>query len=221
MRACTSWCRAARPGKARRSRREERRRVVEAGRRSGRRARAGARRRRRLRHARGDRGGARRWPTRAPQGILSVTPYYNKPTQEGLYQHYRAIAEQHAAADRRLQRAGPHRLQRRARHARPPRRRSQHRRRQGSVGEHGADLRGLPRVPADFLVLSGDDAIDAAGDGGGRRGVISVAATKCPAKWPAWSKPCERSDWAAARDAAHALISRSWRSTSSNRIRFR
>jgi 4-hydroxy-tetrahydrodipicolinate synthase len=27
------------------------------------------------------------------QGILSVAPYYNRPTQEGLYQHFKAIAE--------------------------------------------------------------------------------------------------------------------------------
>jgi 4-hydroxy-tetrahydrodipicolinate synthase len=30
------------------------------------------------------------------QGILSVAPYYNKPTQEGLYQHFKAIAESSA-----------------------------------------------------------------------------------------------------------------------------
>src|SRR5688572_9513592 len=37
--------------------------------------------------------GARRAKTLGADGVLSVGPYYNKPTQEGYYEHFKAIAE--------------------------------------------------------------------------------------------------------------------------------
>jgi 4-hydroxy-tetrahydrodipicolinate synthase len=111
---------------------------------------------------------------------LSVVPYYNKPTQEGLYRHFQAIAETVAiphivynvpgrtVAD--LQTDTTLRL------AQIP----------NIVGikdatanlERGADL--LRRKPEDFLVFSGDDATGLALMLLGGHGVISVTANAAP-----------------------------------------
>jgi 4-hydroxy-tetrahydrodipicolinate synthase len=113
-------------------------------------------------------------------GILSVTPYYNKPTQEGLYRHFRAIAE---AADIPLILYNvPSRTvadlanDTVVRLAQVPR----------IVGlkestssiERVTDL--LARVPKDFMVFSGNDDAALAYALLGARGVISVTANVAP-----------------------------------------
>jgi 4-hydroxy-tetrahydrodipicolinate synthase len=113
-------------------------------------------------------------------GILSVTPYYNKPTQEGLYRHFRAIAE---AADIPLILYNvPSRTvadlanDTVVRLAQVPR----------IVGlkestssiERVTDL--LARVPKGFMVFSGNDDAALAYALLGARGVISVTANVAP-----------------------------------------
>ena len=111
---------------------------------------------------------------------LSVAPYYNKPTQEGLYRHFRAIAE---AVDLPVilynvpgRTASDIANDTVLRLARVP----------GIIGikdatgniERGSDL--IRRAPADFAVYSGDDASALALMLLGAKGVISVTANVAP-----------------------------------------
>ena len=115
-------------------------------------------------------------------GILSVTPYYNKPTQEGLFQHYRAIAEAvdlpiilYSVQGRTGINIEPATVVRLAaiknivgiKEA------------SGSIAQMAAILNS---VPEDFVVLSGDDAITLPLIALGGRGVISVVSNEIPAE---------------------------------------
>jgi 4-hydroxy-tetrahydrodipicolinate synthase len=113
-------------------------------------------------------------------GILSVTPYYNRPTQEGLYQHYRAIAgatrlpiviysvqgrtgvNVEAATLKRLAEIDNIVGVKEA---------------SGNIAQVAAILN---QVPDRFAVLSGDDAVTIPVIALGGKGVISTAGNEIP-----------------------------------------
>jgi 4-hydroxy-tetrahydrodipicolinate synthase len=132
-------------------------------------------------------------------GILSVTPYYNKPTQEGLYQHYKAIAEAirlpiivYSVQGRTGVNVEPATL---ARLAAIP----------NIVGVKEASgnisqmASVIHQVPPEFTVLSGDDAITLPLIALGGRGLISVVSNEIPAEMTQLVKHSLASDFAAAR----------------------
>ncbi|MGC1655215.1 MAG: 4-hydroxy-tetrahydrodipicolinate synthase [Candidatus Acidiferrales bacterium] len=115
-------------------------------------------------------------------GILSVTPYYNKPTQEGLYQHYKAIAEAvalpivvYSVQGRTGVNVEPATVRRLSaienivgiKEA------------SGNVSQMAGILN---LVPEDFIVLSGDDAITLPVISLGGHGVVSVVSNEIPAQ---------------------------------------
>ena len=138
-------------------------------------------------------------------GLLSVTPYYNKPTPEGLYQHFKAIAE-----STRLPIVlynVPSRtsisldVKTTVRLAQIP----------NIVGikapgdiEKVSEL--VASVPEEFLVLSGDDPVAVAHMAVGGRGVVSVASNEAPAEMAHVIEMCERGDFAGARKLHHWLL---------------
>jgi len=138
-------------------------------------------------------------------GLLSVTPYYNKPTQEGLYRHYAAIAEStplpivvYNVPGRTGVNVEPSTLARLAdlpnivgvKEA------------SGNISQMCDVLR---VVPDDFIVLSGDDAITLPLMAVGGRGVISVASNEIPAEMVEMVEAAAGGDFARAR-AVHARI---------------
>ena len=143
---------------------------------------------------------ARELAARGADGILSVTPYYNKPTQEGLFQHYRAIAEAvslpiilYSVQGRTGVTIEPATVKRLAgipnvigiKEA------------SGNVSQMAAILNA---VPDDFIVLSGDDAITLPLISLGGRGVISVVSNEIPAEMSQMTRLALHGDFDGARE---------------------
>ena len=132
-------------------------------------------------------------------GILSVTPYYNKPTQEGLCQHYQAIASAiripivvYSVQGRTGVNVEPSTLARLARIENIVGVKEA----SGNIAQMAAILN---EVPSDFTVLSGDDAVTIPLMALGGRGIISVASNEIPREMTQLAQACLRGDFESAR----------------------
>jgi len=142
---------------------------------------------------------AREYERLGVDGILSVTPYYNKPTQEGLFQHYKAIADSTplpivlynvpGRTGVNLETATVLRLSALSTIV--------------GIKEASGSLVQMSEIvasaPADFVLVSGDDPIAVAVMSIGGRGLISVASNAVPAEMVQIIELAEKGDFAGAR----------------------
>ena len=139
--------------------------------------------------------------------ILSVSPYYNKPTQEGIYQHYKAIAQialrpiilynvpgrtgSNMAAETTLRLAKDFKNI-------------------IAIKEASANLDQMGRIlkhkPKDFMLISGDDALTLPILAMGGVGVISVVGNALPAEFRALVNAALKGDLETARKEHLRLI---------------
>ena len=131
--------------------------------------------------------------------ILTASPYYNKPTQEGQYQHFRAIAEAiekpvvlYNVPGRTAANIEPATLARLAQV-----------RDIIAVKEASGSMtqiaEALNVVPENFNVISGDDAITLPVISLGGQGIISVASNVIPAEISSMTQAALDGDWTTAR----------------------
>ncbi|HJQ33832.1 MAG TPA: 4-hydroxy-tetrahydrodipicolinate synthase [Pyrinomonadaceae bacterium] len=140
--------------------------------------------------------------------VLVVAPYYNKPTQEGLYQHFRAVAEavpetpvvlynvpgrtsSNIAAETTL------RLARDCANVVAVKEAS------GNLAQIMEVLRGRPEG---FLVLSGDDALTFAMLALGADGLVSVASNEAPRELSLMVDAALAGRWDEARELHYRLL---------------
>ena len=124
-----------------------------------------------------------KWDLSGYDAILSVNPYYNKPNQEGLYQHFKAIAEAsplpvmlYNIPGRTGVNMTPETIARLANDCKNI----------IGVKEASGNLEQMEQVkalaPSDFLLISGDDGLTVDVIKRGGVGVISVLANAYPAE---------------------------------------
>ena len=149
---------------------------------------------------------ARQMEAVGADGLLSVTPYYNKPTPEGLYQHYKAVSEStslpivlYNVPGRTGVNIDTQTLLRIAELKNVV-----------AVKEASGNMTQMceicAAVPDDFIVLSGDDALALPLMAVGGRGVISVASNIAPDRMARLVNAALAGDFAAARAEHHALL---------------
>lgn len=141
------------------------------------------------------------------QGLLSVTPYYNKPTPEGLFRHYQAIAEAtplpivvYNVPGRTGCNVDPATLLRLA--SLPT---------VVAVKEASGNMAQICEVchtvPPEFIVLAGDDAMTLPAMAVGARGVVSVVSNEAPAEMTRLVEAAEANDFTKARELFARLFS--------------
>jgi 4-hydroxy-tetrahydrodipicolinate synthase len=142
---------------------------------------------------------AREYEAMGADGILSVSPYYNKPTQEGLYEHFKAIASAISLPIILYNIPGRTGVNIET----PTIRRLAEienivgvKEASGNISQMAAVLES---VPDDFVVLSGDDAITIPLMSLGGRGLISVSSNEIPAEMTRITQLCLAGDFVGAR----------------------
>ena len=147
------------------------------------------------------------YPLEGAVAVLSASPYYNKPSQEGLYEHYRTIA---AASPKPIILYNvPGRTGRNMTARTTIRLASEVDNIAGikeASGDMGQCMEILRDRPADFLVVSGDDALALPQMACGMDGVISVAANSFPRQFSDMVRRCLQGEYAEAKKINDTLI---------------